>query len=1388
MRSTTLHSIVLVVVYCCCTTLCAQSQKVRFENVEGISQNAPVNLVQDQQGFLWIGADGGLNKFDGHQITTYNYNPRDSKSLSHDHVHSLLIDHLNVMWVGTHGGGLNRYNEATDDFTRYQHDEEDSKSLSHNEITIVYEDSQGTIWVGTTWGGLNRFDRATGTFEAFYPQPTKLKKRGPNRINAIHEDPNGTLWIGTGGWHVSELGDGGLYRFDRLHNAFEQVFLNRSENEIQEDVWTISGDRQGSIWIGSRFNGAYRMNPIDGTSTHYAHKTGGPLSLSGQFITSIREDIHEPGIIWITSGEFGMHPGQGGLDRLDIKTGEITHYRNIPGDDKSLSSNNIWSTFQDRQGTFWVGAWNALNKMIVPKIEYLTYQHEPDEPGSLSQNDAVTSFYEDEEGILWVTTHEGGLNRWDPESETFTHYVHNKDNPNSLSTNSLRDIVEDQRGDLWIGSRGNGLNRFDPNTGRVTRYIHIPEDTLSLGGDFIEGIIEDQTGHIWVATYGEGVFRLDPETGEFTSFLSDQQKENTKRRVRELYTDLQGTLWAGTASGLARYDPSLDKFVTYLDYYINDLYEDRKGRFWIATSGSGLQLFDRDSGTTNSVSFTYQLEGNTVSCILEDNDGFIWVRTTRGLSRIDPDTFFITNFDGLQEHWDGRFSWKACYKNRKGQLLFGGAEGITAFDPTNLHFNSTPPEVVITDIHIHGEPIHTLESSPFDGPVYLAQEVNLTAKQNDITLSYAGLHYSNPDKHRYETKLEPYDRDWIEVGQQRSVRYGFLRPGSYTFRVRAANEDGVRNDVGASLDFTIPAPWWASRLAIGIYLLALLLGIYIVDRIQRKRLIRKERTIAAIEQAKLEVDAAEAHAKMLEQLDAMKTNFFVNISHEFRTPLHLLLAPLEDALHGTYGEINEPLRKQLVTMNRNGNRLQRLIDQLLDLSKFESGNMQLKARKEDIIEFSQVIVSYFQSQAERKSITLLFTSSFEKLHVYFDVDKLEKVMTNLLSNALKYTPEQGKIRLDVEESDSSVLLTVQDTGIGIASEHLPHIFKRFHQFGGEEVIASTGVGLALCKEMVELHHGTIWCESTPGFGSTFLVKLPLGKDHLDQDELVHDDLPTKLAHQPSKTDVFVDNFEYDPKEKACETASCILIVDDNKDMRDYLKHRLYSHYRLLEADNGASGLDLAKSHNPDLVISDVMMPGMSGYDLCAALKNDDQTKDIPVILLTAKANDQSKIEGFERGADAYIFKPFNSEELLLRVENLIEIRNVLQDKYMGEVRIEPFDIKVSAVEQSFLEKVKEVIEDNLGDSQFGVNILAEKMGMEVRQLQRKLKKTGDIKASVLIRTMRMKRAAQLLDQMPGEVAKVSAMVGYQDTKYFSKQFKEIYQILPSQWGQMESKK
>ena len=1351
-------------------------------------QNAPVNLVQDQQGFLWIGADGGLNKFDGNQITTYNYHPLDSTSLSYDNVHSLLIDHQNVMWIGTHGGGLNRYNQETDNFTRFRHVEGDSRSLSHDEITVVYEDAQGTIWVGTTWGGLNRFDRETETFEAFYPQPGKIKTRGPNRINGIFEDATGTLWVGAGGWHVSELGNGGLYKFDREHNAFEQVLLNNPKENVAEDVWSLSGDLAGNIWIGSRNNGAYRYTPSTGDATHFPYDPTRENSLSGQFITSIREDLDLNGVFWITSGEFGMYPGQGGLDRLDTRTGEVTRYRNVPGDDKSLSSNNVWSTFKDRQGTFWIGTWNALNKMIFPKIEFLSYKHMPDTPGSLSDNEAVTGFHEDAKGVLWVTTHGGGLNRWDPETRMFTHFVHEEDNPTSLSSNFLRDIIEDRNGRLWIGSRGGGLNLFDPQTGRVIRYQHNPADSLSLGENFTEGIVEDLSGNIWIATYGKGVFRLNPSNGMFTPFLSDNDDESTRKRVRELFEDSHGNLWAGTASGLARFNPIQEKFTTSLEYYINDLHEDKLGRFWIATSGSGLQLLDRDTGNTTPFSVAQGLGGNTVSCILEDDAGFIWVRTTTGLSRIDPESYFITNFDGLQQHWDGRFSWKACYKNRKGQLLFGGNEGITVFDPSQLQNNSSPPEVQITGIQIHGEPVHTLEYNPFTGPVYLAKEATLTSKQNDITISYAGLHYSNPKKHQYATKLEPYDQDWIMVGQQRSVRYGLLRPGTYVFRVIAANEDGAWNEEGTSLRFTIPPPWWATRLAFTIYLIALLVGIFIIDRTQRSRLIKKERTQAAIEQAKLKADTAEEHWQMLEKLDAMKTNFFVNISHEFRTPLHLLLAPLQDALQGTYGVINDTFRKQLISMNRNGTRLQRLIDQLLDLSKFESGNMQLKAGQEDIIEFLGVIVSYFQSQAERKSITLLFTKSLDRLDVYFDSDKLEKVITNLLSNALKYTPKLGKILINIEIDDSAALISVQDTGIGIAREHLPHIFKRFHQFSDDvsEVTASSGIGLALCKEMVEIHHGKIWCESTPGFGSTFFVQLPLGKEHLKADELFVGTSSFEHTQNLAKAEEIVDDIEFDSDQAADESAPRILIVDDNKDMRDYLKNRLYEHYQILEAEDGASGLALARKEIPDLVISDVMMPVMSGYDLCAELKGDENTKEIPIILLTAKANEESKIEGFERGADAYILKPFNSEELLLRVENLIEIRQVLQQKYMGEVRIEPFGIKVQAEEQSFLENVKGVIEANLNNNQFGVSILAEELGMEVRQLQRKLKRVGDIKASVLIRTMRMKRAAQLLEQMPGEVAKVASMVGYQDTKYFSRQFKEVFHVLPSQWGHLES--
>ncbi|MFQ5570388.1 MAG: ATP-binding protein [Rhodothermales bacterium] len=548
-----------------------------------------------------------------------------------------------------------------------------------------------------------------------------------------------------------------------------------------------------------------------------------------------------------------------------------------------------------------------------------------------------------------------------------------------------------------------------------------------------------------------------------------------------------------------------------------------------------------------------------------------------------------------------------------------------------------------------------------------------------------------------------------------------------------------------------------------------------------------------VEQLKEEITE---YAEKLREMEQLKARFFANVSHEFRTPLTLILGPVEDALNDAHGPVSSTLRRQLQMMKRNGFRLQRLINQLLDLSKLEAGRMHLHVRRRNLVAFLRGLVQSFSSLAERKHVTLQFDADLEDHALFFDADKLEKIVSNLLSNAFKFTPEHGTIRVKVrkveDEKGSFVEMCVRDTGAGISAEELPYVFDRFHQVAHSRAHEQegTGIGLALAKELVELHGGEIHVESEPGFGCEFIVRLPQGSAHLSPDDLVEADsdaAPLEVEHSEAHwLDAEVDaidetTLDQETWVEAQEDAPTILIVEDNADVREYLKSNLVLHYHIVEATNGVEGLQQARSILPDLIISDVMMPEMDGVALCRALKTDDQLNHIPVILLTAKASEVDKLEGLKTGVDDYLYKPFNAEELLARMENLIELRRMLRHRFSDEVVVGPSEIAIPSAEAMFLERVREVVEAHMGNSNFGVEWLADEVGFSVRQLRRRLKAATRLSPGGYIRKMRLERARQLLAQQAGTVAEIAYAVGFQDPDYFSRLFKQTVGVSPSEY-------
>ncbi|HMB94101.1 MAG TPA: ATP-binding protein, partial [Rhodothermales bacterium] len=1054
----------------------------------------------------------------------------------------------------------------------------------------------------------------------------------------------------------------------------------------------------------------------------FTYDAGAPNSLAGEAVWRWYES-HD-GTIWIA--------GLDGLTKVTAARGKIAYHQ------LGISARYpVQAIHEGTGGVLWLGTAAGLVRLDRRTAEIRLYRHDPEDPTSLSHNN-VTALLKESSGMLWVGTR-SGLNRFDPATEVFTRYRPDPDAPSSLSHAEISRLYRDRSGVLWVGTIGGGLNRFDGETDTFTPFRHNPDNANSLSGNTVSAILENQRGALWVGTREGGLSRLDVTRRTVTRFLSDR-------------SDPRGL-------------PS-----------VTSLYEDASGVLWIGTLGGGLHRFEAGS-FAHMTRANSPLPDNHVLGLLGDNQGTLWVATSQGLVAYDPREHSVKTYGLAQGIPAEPFTRGAYYKSPRGELFWGKQDGFVTVDPSRA--NPHPPRVVLSGFRSVGPAGHTTQHS-VGGK--MPPSVRLSPTERTFSIDVAGLHYARPQANRYAYRLEPYDPVWREAGRQRTTSYVNVPPGEYIFRARAANPDGVWNDTGASIHVTVLPPWWRTPWAYLFYGLLLAGGIVAVHRLQRSRLLGKERAGARLREEQLKAEAAEERARILKGLDEAKSRFYANVSHEFRTPLTLILGPLEDALR----DPTQPLEAQdLVRMRRNARHLRGLIGQLLDLSRLEAGHLELHRAWHDLVAFLQQLVRSFASLAERRHVMLHFESEHESFLASFDAEKLGQVISNLLDNALKFTPEGGRVRLHLRTQAKGIdgefiEICVRDTGPGIPKADQERIFERFHQV--EHAPARThdgaGIGLALARELVELHGGTLHLESEFGFGSEFVVRLPLTGVAGAQEPLPGD--AAELARPPEQGEPTSDS---DPAPEAdgdtISKVPTVLIVDDNDDVRAYIRSRLAADYHVAEAADGLEGLERTQTLEPDLVIADVMMPRMDGYALCRAIKEDEALGHIPVVLVTARADEASRLEGLGTGADDYLSKPFNSEELLLRTENLITLRRRLRARYESSVLLEPAGVEISSDEAVFLEEVKAVIEEHMGNSAFTVAWLASEVGMSVRQLQRRLKESTDLSPSGLIRMMRLQRAAQLLEQEAGTVAEVAYRVGYASPDAFSRTFQQVYGASPS---------
>lgn len=1377
-----------------------QSDKIRFERItteNGLSSNHTSYIFQDRKGFLWISTQDGINRYDGYRFKHFRHLTGNTNSLSDYAAGYIYEDSEGNFWIATREG-LNVFNSNSETFIHYNPQKDSTILLGSEKIVCITEDKYGNIWVGTR-KGLSLFNPKTKSFTLYQNNPSDKNSLSFNYVTALLFDSKNNLWVGT---------QIGLNKFDYKTNSFE-VFLKNPQ-----DPKSISGnliaslfeDSKGNIWVGtnSGLNRIISFGKNNASFFSYQNNSENKNSISNNNIADIAED--KGGNLWI--GTIG-----GGVNVFNPIKNQFKSFRNVEEDNTSLSNDKVSSICIDNFGNVWIGTFTSgINKYNPTQQRFKFYQPKPISKSIVAENN-ISAILVDDKNNLWLGTNEDGIKVYRNEdisndNNLLFELKNNPQSKNSISSNNISSIILDRSGLIWIGTFGGGVNKYDPALKKFEIFKYRREDPKSLGNDFIHTIYEDSEGTIWIGTGLGGLNRYDKSTGSFKRFRDNPKYPNSTKylnspEVNSILEDSKGYLWIGTTTGgLSRFDRKTESFVHFKHIQedhnsissnrINCFYEDSKVRLWIGTFSGGLNLYNEKEN-----SFTHYLEqdglpSNTVQAITEDEKGNLWITTTNGISNFDPDKKTFKNFDESDGLQGKIFNERTVFKNLKtGSIYFGGEKGLNIYSLNSISEEKKIPAVVLTDFKVFNKSVLLKYSAVKENSKSYTQEIELAHDENVFSFEFASLDFTSPEKNQYKYMLEGFDKDWINSGKRREVTYTNLDPGNYIFKVKGTNSDGFWNEKGLAVSLVIKPPFWKTWWAYTIYFILIAAGFFAIRRYELNRIKLRN-----------DLKQKEFEAKKLQEVDQIKSRFFANISHEFRTPLTIILGSLEK-LKSKMKEDKDD--KDISVMKRNASRLLQLINQLLELSRIESGNIKLLAVEDDLLKFLKRIVASFSSLANQKNIQLTFDKNIinevqtdEKLLMYFDKKKLETVFYNLLSNAIKFSPAEAQIDVSVNKFADKIKISFLNTGVEIPEDKIDKIFDRFYQAddSGTRNFEGTGIGLALVKEYVELHKGKVEVES--GNNKTiFSVTLLTGKNHLSSDEIEFSKDTNEIILSEAKNLSLYDKKTEDDsvnsysesktnKDLPAVDKTIILVVEDNPDLREMIKENLSDNYSVLKAENGVKGLRLAEETIPDLIISDIMMPEMDGYELSRKIKTNEKTNHIPVILLTAKAETKDKLEGLETGADDYLVKPFNSDELKVRVKNLIKIRKQMREKYQSQMLIKPSDVVVPSSQKVFIDKLTSIIEKNISDENFSVEILSEEIGLSRSQLHRKVKAITNQSPSEFIRDFRLQRAAELLKQDAGNIAEIAYLVGFNSQAYFTKVFQELYHQTPLEYRKQQN--
>ncbi|MDR0746158.1 MAG: response regulator [Mediterranea sp.] len=1359
-------------------SIVVHAQTGRFHSTDKELSNSLINKVyQDRKGFIWVATENGLNKFDGVRFSIYRHHIADSASLKNNYVRSLYEDSYGNFWIGCING-LQLYDRATDSFSEVRLRRNGEEVDPH--ITAIVERSNGEIWMSTSGQGTIRIrmnDRGIG--EPYdVALETELSERMNNLfLNTIFEDSRRNLWIAAEGK--------GLFRYSPETGELKN--FGAAQGLTNDDVAAICEDMRGNIFAGTLNGGLYMLRDTGGGRAGVFR----PVAYNKKTALNIKTlMLNREGTIYIgTDGE--------GLKAYDADRNVIVDCvtNTAPFD---FSKSKVHSILQDKDNNLWLGIFQKGLILIPSAQNRFSYYG----CNSIHKNNigsgCVMAIWKDSRGVTWIGTDNDGLYGIDDEGERLVHYSHQPDDEYSVP-GTIMAIYEDSGQNLWLGSYFNGLARMDRDTGRCEYLLQISSHNDMGVSEKVSCITEDDRQHLWIGTLGSGIRKIRLSDGAVTRYESTRD-EGSGWHIDRLPNDwincilkgADGMLWIGTYYGLSCFDPRKDTFINYMNrnnllpgYVVSSIFEGRDGRIWVGAS-EGLFCFDKKTEEFTRFTTNDGLPSDVICGMMEDEDGNIWISSHRGLSKLVTGERKFVNYyaaDGLQGN---EFSRGAAFKDKQGMMYFGGINGITVFSPKEIVEQKKELKVLITELYLVNRVVKKGDRSGnhiiTGSAVMDSDSFTFAHNENTFGFEFSTLEFCNPERIIYQYKIDELGDEWASTypGVNR-ITFTNLNPGRYTFRVRASGHDN-QSDI-RTISIRIAPPWYETTWAIFLWVIITCTILYAVIMYILSHFRHRQELLALEHQ---------------EEINEAKLQFFINISHEIRTPMTLIINPLERLIAEEDGE-KQPT---YLMIYRNAQRILRLMNQLMDIRKLDKGQMHLKYRETDIVGFIGDVMQTFDYQARKKNITFTFDHEEKELKAWIDMNNFDKVLLNVLSNAFKYTSEGGEINVKLtaghDESVRGALknyfeIGITDNGIGIDKDKIEQIFERFYQINNDVTKSNfgTGIGLHLSRCLVELHKGAIRAENREeGAGTRFIIRLPMGSNHLktedleNPEEMVNKEPAAERREAALPEDLIAGETAGSKRVKA-KTCHRVLVIEDDDEIRRYIRDELSDTYHVGECVNGKEGWEHIFKEKPDLIISDVMMPEMDGITLSKKVKQHVNINHIPIILLTARSKPEDRIEGLETGADAYIVKPFNADLLKTTVNNLINNRKRLKNRFSSEKQVDEQIAKIEkkSNDEILMEKVMKTINKHLDDPMLNVEMLAANTGMSRVHMHRKLKELTNQSARDFIRNIRLKQAAVLLSEKKLTISEIAYTTGFSSISHFSSSFKELYGISPTKYRQ-----